>query len=309
MNTKVLSVGGSIVAPEYPDVEFVSKFVEMIKDFLSKNPNDRLILVVGGGGPARIYQKAFREVTGTAENAGTDAADWIGIMATRLNAQFVKASFGDLCKEAVVTDPTVAKDFTGKILLAAGWKPGFSTDNDAVLLAEKFNADTVVNNGHTIQVNFQKNDGVMRFENKDFKLVQIHFHTPSEYTFNGKHFPMVGHIVHQADDGQLLVVAVMFQEGKDNPVIADIWKNAPKKANQNKAIKKVDVQKLVSDFNAYYRLEGSLTTPPCTEGVMWIIGKDPITASKKQMDTFTKIIGKNNRPVQKANGRAVLMSQ
>ncbi|MBR4599503.1 MAG: UMP kinase, partial [Treponema sp.] len=66
MNTKVLSVGGSIVAPEYPDVDFVTRFVEMIKDFLSKNPDDRLILVVGGGGPARIYQKAFRDVTGTA---------------------------------------------------------------------------------------------------------------------------------------------------------------------------------------------------------------------------------------------------
>ena len=145
MSTKVLSVGGSIVAPEYPDTEFVSRFVAMVKDFLSKNPSDRLILVVGGGGPARIYQKAFREVTGTAESDGTDAADWIGIMATRLNAQFVKASFGDLCKEDVVTDPTAAKDFTGRILLAAGWKPGFSTDNDAVLLAEKFNADTVVN--------------------------------------------------------------------------------------------------------------------------------------------------------------------
>ncbi|WP_191014056.1 UMP kinase [Treponema zioleckii] len=145
MNTKVLSVGGSIVAPEYPDTEFVGKFVKMVKDFLEANPNDRLILVVGGGGPARIYQKAFREVTNTAENAGTDAADWIGIMATRLNAQFVKASFGDLCKESVVTDPTAANEFTGKILVAAGWKPGFSTDNDAVLLAEKFSADTVVN--------------------------------------------------------------------------------------------------------------------------------------------------------------------
>jgi len=145
MSTKVLSVGGSIVAPEYPDTDFVKKFVGMVKKFLEENTNDRLILVVGGGGPARIYQKAFREVTGTAENAGTDAADWIGIMATRLNAQFVKASFGDLCAEPVVTDPTVAKEFTGRILVAAGWKPGFSTDNDAVLLAEKFGADTVVN--------------------------------------------------------------------------------------------------------------------------------------------------------------------
>ena len=145
MSTKVLSVGGSIVAPEYPDVEFVGKFAEMIKDYLSSHKGDKLIFVVGGGGPARIYQKAFRDVTGTAPDAGTDAADWIGIMATRLNAQFVKACFGELCKEAVVTDPTQAKDFTGSILLAAGWKPGFSTDNDAVLLAEKFGADTVVN--------------------------------------------------------------------------------------------------------------------------------------------------------------------
>ena len=145
MSTKVLSVGGSIVAPEYPDVEFVGKFAEMIKDYLSSHKGDKLIFVVGGGGPARIYQKAFRDVTGTAPDAGTDAADWIGIVATLLNAQFVQACFGDLCKEAVVTDPTQAKDFTGSILLAAGWKPGFSTDNDAVLLAEKFGADTVVN--------------------------------------------------------------------------------------------------------------------------------------------------------------------
>lgn len=145
MSTKVLSVGGSIVAPEYPDTDFVKKFVGMVKKFLEENKDDRLILVVGGGGPARIYQKAFRDVTGTAENVGTDAADWIGIMATRLNAQFVKASFGELCAEPVVTDPTVANEFTGRILVAAGWKPGFSTDNDAVLLAEKFGADTVVN--------------------------------------------------------------------------------------------------------------------------------------------------------------------
>ena len=145
MSTKVLSVGGSIVAPEFPDVDFVTRFVAMTKTYLAAHRGDRLILVVGGGGPARIYQKAFRDVAGVAPDGDTDAADWIGIMATRLNAQFVKACFGDLCKEAVVTDPTAAKDFTGSVLVAAGWKPGFSTDNDAVLLAEKFSADTVVN--------------------------------------------------------------------------------------------------------------------------------------------------------------------
>lgn len=145
MSTKVLSVGGSIVAPEGPDIEFVKKFVAMIKEYLAKNEGEKLILVVGGGGPARIYQKAFRDVANLDLEENVEDADWIGIMATRLNAQFVKACFGDLCKESVVTDPTVADEFKGSILLAAGWKPGFSTDNDAVLLAQKFNADTVVN--------------------------------------------------------------------------------------------------------------------------------------------------------------------
>ncbi|MCR5723898.1 MAG: UMP kinase [Treponema sp.] len=145
MSTKILSVGGSIVAPETPDTDFVKRFVDMTKAYLAAHPGDRLILVIGGGGPARIYQNAFRTVTGTAPDSSTDAADWIGIMATRLNAQFVKACFGDLCKEAVVTDPTAELSFTGSVLVAAGWKPGFSTDNDAVLLAEKFSADTVVN--------------------------------------------------------------------------------------------------------------------------------------------------------------------
>lgn len=145
MSVKVLSVGGSIVAPEGPDVEFVKKFVSLVKEYLSEHKEDKLIFVVGGGGPARIYQNAFRSVTGTPSDGGTDAADWIGIMATRLNAQFVKACFGDLCRESVVTDPTAAEEFNGSVLLAAGWKPGFSTDNDAVLLAEKFGAKTVVN--------------------------------------------------------------------------------------------------------------------------------------------------------------------
>lgn len=145
MSTKILSVGGSIVAPDYPDTEFITQFVSMITEFLSEHSGDRLILVIGGGGPARIYQKAFRDIAQTTEQNETDAADWLGIMATRLNAQLIKASFGKLCTDAVVTNPTATTEFSGRILVAAGWKPGFSTDNDAVLLAEQFNADTVVN--------------------------------------------------------------------------------------------------------------------------------------------------------------------
>lgn len=144
--TKVLSVGGSIVVPNQPDTEFLTKFISMVKEWLEEDASRKLILVVGGGAPARVYQNAYAEIAANVGgSSATDAADWIGIMATRLNAQLVKASFGDLCQNDVVYDPTAPIDFKGRVLLAAGWHPGFSTDNDAVLLAEKHNAKVVVN--------------------------------------------------------------------------------------------------------------------------------------------------------------------
>lgn len=144
--TKVLSVGGSIVVPGNPDTDFLSKFIIMVKEWLSQDNERKLILVVGGGSPARVYQNAYSYICQKTDSISVqNDADWIGIMATRLNAQLVKAAFGSLCENDVVYNPTENINFSGRILVAAGWKPGFSTDNDAVLLAEKFNAKTVVN--------------------------------------------------------------------------------------------------------------------------------------------------------------------
>ena len=144
--TKVLSVGGSIVVPGNPDTDFLSKFIIMVKEWLSQDNERKLILVVGGGSPARVYQNAYSDICQKTDSISVqNDADWIGIMATRLNAQLVKAAFGSLCENDVVYNPTENINFSGRILVAAGWKPGFSTDNDAVLLAEKFNAKTVVN--------------------------------------------------------------------------------------------------------------------------------------------------------------------
>ncbi|MCQ2579337.1 MAG: UMP kinase [Treponemataceae bacterium] len=141
---KVLSVGGSIVAPDKPDSEFLKEFAALVRTWLGKNAERKLILVVGGGGPARAYQNAYKSVNED-KSAKADEADWIGIMATRLNAQLLRAIFADLCNEPVVYDPTQCSDFSGQVLVAAGWKPGFSTDTDAVYLAERFGAKTVVN--------------------------------------------------------------------------------------------------------------------------------------------------------------------
>jgi uridylate kinase len=139
----VISLGGSIVAPEGADGKFLKDFAALVRRLLEEDKERRFIFVVGGGGPARVWQNAYREVCGASFR--NDEADWIGIMATRLNAQLVKAVMSEWCFQDVVTDPTVAEPISGKVLVAAGWKPGFSSDNDAVLLAERFNAKTVIN--------------------------------------------------------------------------------------------------------------------------------------------------------------------
>jgi uridylate kinase len=145
METTVISLGGSIVAPEGVDADFLRDFVKITRELLITDADRRFIFVVGGGGPARAWQKAYKDVCTGFFSPVDEAADWIGVMATRLNAQLVKAVMGGLCKDEVVTDPSGNVTFTGRTLIAAGWKPGFSSDFDAVLLAEKFGAKTLIN--------------------------------------------------------------------------------------------------------------------------------------------------------------------
>lgn len=141
----IISLGGSIVAPDGVDVKFLGDFVKLIRSFIEANSSRRFIFVVGGGGPARRWQNAYREVAESAGSFINEEADWIGIMATRLNAQLVKAAMGELCTQDIVINPCEVEPLTGRVLVASGWKPGFSTDYDAVLLAERFKADAVIN--------------------------------------------------------------------------------------------------------------------------------------------------------------------
>ncbi|MDR2070686.1 MAG: UMP kinase, partial [Treponema sp.] len=138
----VISLGGSIIAPGKVDEQFLSGFVSLIRELLEADEKRRFIFVTGGGSPARTWQTAYRNISVGGSN---DQADWIGVMATRLNAQLIKAVMGDYCTQDVVTDPSRAEPLAGRVLVAAGWKPGFSSDYDAVLLAERFQADKVIN--------------------------------------------------------------------------------------------------------------------------------------------------------------------
>ncbi len=163
----------------------------------------------------------------------------------------------------------------------------------------------IVNNGHTIQVNYGAGS-TMDVDGKAYRLLQFHFHSPSEHTQNGSAYPMEAHLVHQAEDGSLAVVGVFLKEGKENPFISKIWKHLPHEVNHEVAVKEeLNVADFLPAKKAYFHYSGSLTTPPCSEGVKWFVMDEQVEVSKDQVKQFLGLINENARPVQPLNGREV----
>lgn len=182
------------------------------------------------------------------------------------------------------------------------------TNLTALDLQYKTGSQSIINNGHTVQVNIA--DGsVLKIDGADYKLKQFHFHVPSENNINGEAYPLEAHFVHATDDGKLAVVAVMFEEGAENPVLAKAWKKLPslKVGEEQKCGLKADeVKALMPENKDYYKFMGSLTTPPCSENVKWHVLKTPLTASKEQINAFFSLFSfPNNRPLQPTNERVI----
>ncbi|MGB7816748.1 MAG: carbonic anhydrase family protein [Methylotenera sp.] len=172
---------------------------------------------------------------------------------------------------------------------------------------QKFPAKDIVNNGHTVQVNF-KEGNMLVLDSAAYQMKQVHFHAPSENTINGKSFPLEAHFVHADSKGNLTVIGVMFKEGKANLGLAKLWPQMPSIEGEPVVLKnRVTPSELIPENRNYYRFSGSLTTPPCSEGVRWILMKTPMTASKEQIEAFERVVKhRNNRPVQALNGRVVV---
>ncbi|AXK72171.1 carbonic anhydrase family protein [Lysobacter sp. TY2-98] len=164
----------------------------------------------------------------------------------------------------------------------------------------------VVNNGHAIQVDFKPGSHI-RIDNTDFELKQVHFHVPSEHTVDGKRFPMEAHLVHADAQGRLAVVAVLFKDGANNAWLESIWPKVPAKAGGNaKLPTAVNAAALLPSGHDYYRYSGSLTTPPCSEQVRWLVLKQPVAASAKEVAFVHDAVGQNNnRPVQALGARTI----
>ncbi|MCE7731164.1 carbonic anhydrase [Vibrio campbellii] len=167
---------------------------------------------------------------------------------------------------------------------------------------------SLLNNGHTLQTSLEGNN-TLTVDGKEFTLKQFHFHTPSENHVDGKEYPLEAHFVHADKAGHLAVVAVFFKLGDANPDLAKLLANVPNK-DQDVAIKvPFDADALIPSDKEYYRFNGSLTTPPCSEGVRWLVIKETQTMSPEQVKAFAKAMGHNNRPIQPLNARMILAQQ
>jgi len=175
----------------------------------------------------------------------------------------------------------------------------------------KFSYNTMIhiieNKGHTVQVDFAQG-GELQLDGETFVLKQFHLHSPSENLIKGKSYPLEIHFVHANTQGELAVVAMMFAQGTENPMLKRMWNRLPKKQSEKVVLKTPQpVNEMLPKNLDYYRFSGSLTTPPCSEGVRWLILKEIQQASATQISEFSKLMGHpNNRPVQSLNGRVVL---
>jgi carbonic anhydrase len=168
----------------------------------------------------------------------------------------------------------------------------------------------IIDNGHTIMINYAPGSFI-HVGNKQYELKQFHFHRPSEEEINGKRYDMVVHLVHVAQDGSVAVVAVLLQEGENNPLIHELWNDLPKERDKDQRLDNIQINAaiLLPADHGYYTFSGSLTTPPCTENVTWYVLKNPVTVSAAEIEAFSKLYRHDARPTQPLYGRVVQESR
>lgn len=163
----------------------------------------------------------------------------------------------------------------------------------------------LINNGHTIQLNHSPGSYIV-IAGVRFDLLQLHFHARSEHQVKGRHYPMEMHLVHQDRNKRLAVIGVFFKSGKQNKSLQKLWKKLPRrKGARVSGDAVINVTTLLPNKRSYFHYMGSLTTPPCSEGVRWFVLKNPVRVSKKQLNVFKKLFPANYRPVMPLNSRNI----
>jgi carbonic anhydrase len=201
--------------------------------------------------------------------------------------------------------PEFAKCATGQRQSPIDLHGGIQVELEPVRFDYKPTAFRVIDNGHTVQVNVAAGNHIDVLGRR-FELQQFHFHRPSEERIAGRQFEMDAHLVHKDEQGRLAVVAVLLERGGAQPVVQTVWNNLPlEKGEEQEARVSIDLNELLPDDRSYFIYMGSLTTPPCSEGVLWMVMKKPVTLSAEQLGIFTRLYPMNARPIQSASGRLI----
>ena len=202
-------------------------------------------------------------------------------------------------------NPEFSKCATGKRQSPIDIRDGIRVSLDPVQFDYKPSAFRVIDNGHTVQVNVAQGNSI-EVLGRRYDLVQFHFHRPSEERIDGKQFDMVVHMVHKDIDGRLAVVAVLLERGPAQPIVQAVWNNLPlEKGEEVPAKPMLDLNALLPAQRGYFTYLGSLTTPPCSEGVLWMVMKNPVPVSTEQIAIFSRLYPMNARPIQAAGGRLI----
>ena len=201
--------------------------------------------------------------------------------------------------------PEFAKCSSGTRQSPIDIREGIRVELDPVQFDYKPSSFRVIDNGHTVQVNLGAGNSI-EVMGRRYDLVQFHFHRPSEERIDGKQFDMVVHLVHKDIDGRLAVVAVLLDRGPAQPIVQTVWNNLPlEKGDEVAARGLLDVGELLPAQRSYFTYMGSLTTPPCSEGVLWVVMKQPQPISAEQIGIFARLYPMNARPIQSASGRLI----
>jgi carbonic anhydrase len=204
--------------------------------------------------------------------------------------------------------PEFAKCGSGTRQSPIDIRDGIRVDLDPVQFDYRPSAVRVIDNGHTVQVNVAAGNFI-DVMGRRYELQQFHFHRPSEERIDGKSFDMVAHLVHKDLDGRLAVVAVLLERGGAHAAVQAVWNNLPlEKGEELAARAPLDPAHLLPKDPRYFTYMGSLTTPPCSEGVLWMVMQQPVTVSSEQIDVFARLYPMNARPLQQASGRLIKQS-
>ena len=234
---------------------------------------------------------------------GTDHELWAGLLPSRWDYAGVNGP--DAWSRL---SPEYAKCSSGSRQSPIDIRGGIAVDLEPIQFDYRPSDFSVIDNGHTVEVDVAPGNAITVSGHR-YELKQFHFHRPSEERVDGRQFDMVVHLVHEDAQGHRAVVAVLLDRGSAQPVVQAVWNDLPlEKGVAAPGTVKLDLAQLLPADRRYYTYMGSETTPPCSEGVLWMVMQRPVQISPEQLSIFARLYPMNARPIQAADGRLIKQS-